>query len=93
MTRADSVARFTLAPLTPGCFFSTFSTRETQEAQVMPPMPRSIWLVSEGFENSEMVVVFIGSVSVHAVEPAPPGHKRGPPGGKPQSGAGGKSRL
>ena len=42
ITLADSVARLTVAPLTPACFFSTFSTRETHEAQVMPPTPRSI---------------------------------------------------
>jgi hypothetical protein len=39
--RADSVARFTVASCTPGTFFKAFSTRETQEAQVMPSMPRS----------------------------------------------------
>jgi hypothetical protein len=42
VTRADSVARFTVASDTPGCFLSTRSTRETHEAQVMPPIPRSI---------------------------------------------------
>ena len=47
-TRADSVARFTVASDTPGCFFKAFSTRKTQEAQVMPPMPRSIWAGETG---------------------------------------------
>ena len=41
VTRADSVARFTTASLTPGTFFSARSTRLTQEAQVIPATPRS----------------------------------------------------
>jgi hypothetical protein len=40
-TRADSVARLTVASCTPGTFFRARSTRETQDAQVMPPTPRS----------------------------------------------------
>ncbi len=52
--RADSVARLTAAPVTPGTLFSAFSTRVTQEAQVMPPMPRSSVADAEGF-----VVVFM----------------------------------
>ena len=39
--RADSVARLTVAESTPGTFFSAFSTRDTHDAQVMPPMPMS----------------------------------------------------
>ena len=35
-TRAVSVARLTLAPRTPGTFFSAFSTRATHEAHVIP---------------------------------------------------------
>jgi hypothetical protein len=35
-TLAFSVARFTDAVVTPGTFSSAFSTRATQEAQVMP---------------------------------------------------------
>jgi hypothetical protein len=35
------VARFTAACCTPGTFVSARSTRATQLAQVMPPMPRS----------------------------------------------------
>jgi hypothetical protein len=34
--RAVSVARLTCAPITPGTRASAFSTRPTQEAQVMP---------------------------------------------------------
>ena len=41
VTRADSVARFTVASVTPGTFLSARSTRVTQEAQVMPSTPRS----------------------------------------------------
>ena len=36
--RADSVARLTVALRTPGTLCSAFSTRPTQEAQVMPPI-------------------------------------------------------
>jgi hypothetical protein len=50
--RADSVARFTAASLTPGTFLSARSTRDTQEAQVMPPMPMSS-------EEEEGVFVFM----------------------------------
>jgi hypothetical protein len=39
--RADSVARLTVASCTPGTFFSARSTRDEQDAQVMPPMPIS----------------------------------------------------
>jgi hypothetical protein len=38
-TVAFSVARLTLALPTPGTFLSARSTRETQDAQVMPPTP------------------------------------------------------
>ena len=41
-TVADSVARFTLAWVTPGKALSAFSTRPAQEAQVMPVMPTRI---------------------------------------------------
>ncbi|MCY1549893.1 hypothetical protein D9M68_860950 [compost metagenome] len=58
-TRADSVARFTVASDTPACFFKAFSTRDTQEAQVMPPMPRSIWV--GGREAVAVVIVFMGT--------------------------------
>ncbi len=40
-TRAVSVARFTLASVTPGTALSARSTRATQEAQVMPSMLNS----------------------------------------------------
>src|SRR4051812_29763310 len=36
LTLAFSVARLTLASSTPGTFFNAFSTRATQDAQVMP---------------------------------------------------------
>mmetsp|Transcript_67417 Transcript_67417/g.186680 ORF Transcript_67417/g.186680 Transcript_67417/m.186680 type:complete len:106 (-) Transcript_67417:2-319(-) len=36
LTDASSVARFTLACMTPGTALSVFSTRMTQEAQVIP---------------------------------------------------------
>jgi hypothetical protein len=36
LTSAVSVARLTLAESTPGTCLSAFSTRDTQEAQVMP---------------------------------------------------------
>ena len=41
VTCARSVARFTVASCTPGTLRSARSTRPTQLAQVMPPMPRS----------------------------------------------------
>jgi hypothetical protein len=41
VTRADSVARLTLA-LTPSSLDSFFSTRATQDAQVMPSTARSM---------------------------------------------------
>src|SRR5271166_4535731 len=42
VTWARSVARFTEAAVTPGTRARTFSTRLTQEAQVMPVMERSM---------------------------------------------------
>jgi hypothetical protein len=38
VTEATSVARFTLASVTPSSLSRAFSTRRTQEAQVIPPM-------------------------------------------------------
>ena len=38
---ARSVARLTLTSVTPGTLERIFSTRLTQDAQVMPPMARS----------------------------------------------------
>ena len=45
-TVACSVARLTSASVTPGTFFRAFSTRATQEAQVMPSIGRvnSVWV-------------------------------------------------
>ena len=40
-TRADSVAKLTATPDTPGTFLSARSTRATHDAQVMPPIPIS----------------------------------------------------
>src|SRR5207253_5674456 len=40
VTWAFSVARLTDAPVTPGTFFNAFSTRPTQEAQVIPEIAR-----------------------------------------------------
>ena len=40
-TRAVSVARLTVAE-TPSSLFSFFSTRAAHDAQVMPPMTRSV---------------------------------------------------
>src|SRR3546814_18847136 len=40
VTSAASLARLTLAAVTPGTFSSAFSTRPTQEAQVMPSICR-----------------------------------------------------
>ena len=51
MTRADSVARFTDASCTPGTFFRAFSTRNTHEAQVIPPMPISAVITPAGLES------------------------------------------
>lgn len=45
---ARSVARLTEAEATPGTLAMAFSTRETQEAQVMPVMPRLSWSVGGG---------------------------------------------
>jgi hypothetical protein len=37
---ATSVAKFTLASLTPGTALSAFSTRATQDAQLIPSMDK-----------------------------------------------------
>src|SRR5689334_2933947 len=55
-TRATSVARLTLAPLTPGRRFKTFSIRVAQAAQVMPLTPSERW-VSE-LASSVLVIGF-----------------------------------
>jgi hypothetical protein len=44
--RADSVAKLTEALTTPGTLFSAFSTRPTQDAQVMPPTEMSMLHIS-----------------------------------------------
>ncbi|EWS52471.1 hypothetical protein X551_04747 [Methylibium sp. T29] len=54
-TCAVSVARFTTASVTPGTFFSAFSTRSTHDAQLMPSMLR----VSGG----DAAVFIMGAVS------------------------------
>jgi hypothetical protein len=59
-TRADSVARFTVASCTPGTLRSARSTRPTQLAQVMPPMDRSSACGSEGVGRE----VFMGSTVI-----------------------------
>jgi hypothetical protein len=46
--RADSVAKLTEALTTPGTLLSAFSTRATQDAQVMPPTEMSMAQVSDG---------------------------------------------
>ena len=40
--KAFSVAKLTLTEVTPSTFFRAFSTRPTQEAQVIPSMASSI---------------------------------------------------
>ena len=64
---ADSVARLTLA-VTPSSLPSFFSTRATQEAQVMPPTARStvpigavamgVWLIEGSWEDGDGPVAF-----------------------------------
>src|SRR5450830_1270266 len=55
VTRAVSVARFTSASA-PGTWLSFFSTRATHEAQVIPPIVRSIVPIGSGWSVSVPVV-------------------------------------
>jgi hypothetical protein len=67
--RADSVARLTLAVCTPGTRNKAFSTRPTQEAQVMPPMPMSrvhcAAALGEGMHLSFVVGQIVSGRRVH----------------------------
>ena len=64
-TLARSVARLTAAASTPGSLARDFSTRRTQEAQVMPPM--GSWtsvvsaVVSTGAAGSWIIVIVVPS--------------------------------
>jgi hypothetical protein len=58
---ATSVARLTSAVVTPSTRFSAFSTRPTQEAQVMPPMSRVQLLLAS------VAAAAVGAVVVIAV--------------------------
>jgi hypothetical protein len=64
LTRADSVARLTVASCTPGTLRSARSTRPTQLAQVMPPMPGPARAAQEGKWFRE---VFMGSTVILAI--------------------------
>ena len=66
-TRADSVARFTVASCTPGTLRSARSTRPEQLAQVMPPMDRSTsWVApAPGVEEGKAAVVVFMPATVN----------------------------
>ena len=62
VTVALSVARLTSASWTPGVRLRARSTRETQEAQVMPEMARIAWAPAGG--ASSTLTVRAGSVAM-----------------------------
>src|SRR4051794_2899995 len=61
-TEAASVARLTSASSTPSSLASTFSTRRTQDAQVMPPMSS----VHDSVSGVAISVVAVGIVVIGA---------------------------
>ena len=62
-TRTRSVAKFTLTDATSGKRAMARSTRETHEAQVMPPIPRS--LTSDVKEEACMGVSLLLCISTY----------------------------
>ena len=55
---ARSVARFTVAEATPGTDAMAFSTRKTQDAQVMPSIPKSeVADVATGIPTSDTIFI------------------------------------
>src|SRR5690606_29892224 len=72
VTDAVSVARLTLAVSTPGTWARAFSTRPTQEAQLMPVTPkRKLAGASTGVSGS---CVFIADSSGRCTQPGPSHH-------------------
>ncbi len=66
-TRADSVARLTVACSTPGTRAKARSTRLTQEAQVMPPTPRSSVATATGAATGSAWPAWVAEVEVEVV--------------------------